>query len=36
MILGFSAAYVLAHELGHTMGMKHDGDDGCEVYFIAF
>jgi len=35
---GFSAAYTLAHELGHTLGMKHDGDrNNCEYgrYIMA-
>ena len=25
---GFSSAFVIAHEMGHVLGMEHDGEHG--------
>ena len=33
---GFGAAYVLAHETGHTLGMRHDGQGGCKLSLSLF
>uniref|UniRef100_A0A0R3RGZ5 Peptidase M12B domain-containing protein n=1 Tax=Elaeophora elaphi TaxID=1147741 RepID=A0A0R3RGZ5_9BILA len=28
--LDFSAVFIIAHEMGHNLGMKHDGENGCD------
>jgi hypothetical protein len=32
--LDFGAVFVITHEMGHSLGMYHDGDNGCAHFCL--